>query len=170
MEIIKAAQDWAKGEIFSAIIFMLFGLVYLFAAFGCWQWGTTPLARALVVPILIAGGLLLSAGIGFYFSNKARLADFEPAYKTNPTELINSEIERTSQTIKTYENVALKVFPAIILLAGIIAIFVSTPIWRAICIAIIAFLAVLVLLDSQALKRMKTFNQQLEIVKKELVN
>jgi len=152
-----------KAEIVSSIFFMLFGVVYLLAALGFWQWGNSPLTKALVIPILIAGGLLLSAGVSFYLSNKSRLTSFETSYKATPSALIQAEIERTAQTMKTYENIALKVFPAIIVIAALLSIFISTPIIRAICIAIIAFLSVLVILDSQALKRIKTYHQQLEL-------
>jgi len=166
MEIVKAANEWAKAEIGSSFFFMLFGVAYLLVALGFWQWGSSALAKALVLPILIAGGLLLAAGIGFFVSNKSKLASFETSYKTNPSELIASEIERTGKTIKTYENVALKVFPAIIIIAALISFFISNLTVRAICIAVIAFLSVLVILDSQALKRMKPYHQQLLSVEK----
>jgi len=168
MDILKAASDWAKAEIVSALFFIFFGVVYLFAAFFFSKRGTTALTDALVIPIMVAGALLLIAGLSFYFSNKSKLTNFEKAYKTNPSAFIESEIERTAQTIKTYENVALKVFPAIIAVAALVSVFISSPIVRAICMAIIAFLIVLVLLDSQALKRIKTYNQQLEVVGQDL--
>jgi len=164
MEIIKTATEFAKAEIVSSIIFMFFGITYLLGSLGLWKFGQTSFTKALVIPILIAGVLLLCAGISFYLSNKSRIDNFEIEYKKNPNELINSEIVRTASTIKTYETVALKVFPIIIIIAGIIFWFTSNPIVRAICIALIAFLFVLVLLDSQALKRMKAYNQQLELV------
>lgn len=165
MDIITAANQWARAELVSAIFFILFGLAWLFVSFACWQWGSTALTKALIIPMLLAGLLLAGAGIGFYVSNNAKLKSFESDYKNNPSELITSEIERTEQTIKTYQNVALKVFPAIIVIALLVCLFVSYPLVRAICIGIIAFLAVLVLLDSQALKRMKVYNQHLQIEK-----
>lgn len=170
MEIITAANSWAKAEITSSIFFMIFGVVYLLVAFGFRQMGATPMIKALIIPMLVAGGLLLFAGMSFYFSNKAKLTSFKTDYKANPSAMIKSEIASTAKTIKTYENVALKVFPAIVLAAALIAIFISNPMVRAICIGIIAFLSVLVLLDSQALKRMKTYHQQLELVQADLRN
>ncbi len=170
MDILNAATNWAKAEIVSSFFFMFFGIVYLLATISFWKWGNTPLMKALVIPMLIAGGLLLGAGISFYLSNKARLTTFETAYKTNPSTLIKSEIERTGQTIKTYENVALKVFPAIILVAILVCIFISNPVVRAISIAIIAFLSVLILLDSQALKRTQTYHQHLVSVERDFKN
>lgn len=163
MELLNAAIHWAKAEITSSIFFILFGLVYLVAAIACWKFGNTPLFKALIIPMLIAGGLLLGAGVSFYLGNKSKLSSFEIDYITNPSAFIKSEITSTAQTIKTYENVALKVFPLIILTATFIVIFISIPLVRAICIAIIAFLSVLVLLDSQALKRIKTYHQQLKL-------
>lgn len=162
MEIIKAANTWAKAEIASSYGFMLFGLIYLLVSIAFWQLAKTPLTKALIIPLSIAGGLLFSAGISFYSSNKSRLTSFKTEYEANPSALVASEIDRTKKTITTYENVALKVFPAIILVAALVAIFISAPIVRGICIGIIAFLSVLVALDSQALKRTKVYHQQLE--------
>lgn len=170
MKIVKAANDWARAEIVSAIFFMLFGLSYLLASIGFWQLGDSPLMKALIIPIMIAGGLLFSAGISFYFSNKSRLRTFEIEYKANSSALIKSEIERTEKTINTYKNVALKVFPVIIVVAALVLIFIPNPLVRAISIAVIAFFVVIVLLDSQALKRIKTYHQQLELVEEKLKN
>lgn len=170
MDILKAASDWAKAEVVSSAFFMFFGFAYLLAALCFWQMGNTPLTKALIIPTLIVGGLLLIAGIGFYISNKSRLKSFETAYKANPSDWIKSEITRTEQTIKTYENVALKVFPVIVILAALLSVFMSAPIVRAIGIAIIAFLSAIILLDSQALKRMKSYHQQLELAAAELMN
>lgn len=168
MEIIKAATEWAKAEIVSSIFFMLFGLAYTLGSLGFWKFGNTPLTKALFIPLLIAGGLLLSAGISFYLSNKSILANFEKEYNENAAALIDSEINRTKSTMKSYENIALKVFPAIIIIMVIVFILISNPMIRAFSVSIIAFLFVLVLLDSQALKRIKTYHHQLEIVKEQL--
>jgi len=167
MEIVKVATEWTKAEIVSSIIFMLFGLSYMLGSVGLWKFGQTPLTKSLILPLLIAGVLLLSAGISFYLSNKSRIANFENEYKANPSTLINSEFSRTASTIKTYETIALKVFPVIILVAALVSWFISNPIVRAISIAIIAFLFVLVLLDSQALKRIKAYHQQLKLERTE---
>ncbi len=170
MEIISAANHWAKGEITSSIFFMLFGVTYLLIAFYFKQMGTAALHKSLFIPMLVAGGLLLMAGISFYFSNKSKLANFEKDFTANPTAMIQAEIASTNKTIKTYQNVALKVFPAIILVTALIAIFVSNTSIRAICIGVVAFLFVLVLLDSQALKRMNTYNQHLVTAERAVKN
>ncbi len=170
MEIITAANNWAKAEIISSIFFMLFGIVYLLIAIYIRQLGTTPLTKALIIPLMVAGGLLFLAGISFYLSNKSKLASFEKKYNADPAAMLQAEMATTTKTIKTYENVAIKVFPALIVIAALLAILVSDPMVRAICISVIAFLFVLVLLDSQALKRMKTYHQQIELAQENLNN
>lgn len=170
MEILNEATRWAKAEIVSATYFMMFGIVYLFAAIGFWQLGSSSLTKALIIPILVAGGLLLGAGVSFYRSNQNKLKSFETEFTTNPSAIIKSEMARTTSTMKTYENVALKVFPLVILVAALLAVFMSNPTFKAICIGIIAFLAVLVLLDSQALKRIKSYHYQLELADEKFRN
>lgn len=165
-----AANDWAKAEMVSSIFFMLFGLSYILASIGFWQFGNTQLSKALIFPVLIAGALLFSAGISFYLSSKSMQTTFETEYTANPSALIKSEIERTKKTMSTYKNVALKVFPAIVVLAFCVSILISNPLVRAISNAVIAFLVVLIVLDSQALNRMKTYNQKLELVEKDIEN
>jgi len=149
---------------------MLFGFCYLLASVGFWKFGNTPLTKALTIPIMVAGGLLLGAGISFYLSNKSKLRTFETEYNLNPSSLISSELERTEKTMNTYKNVALKVFPAIVLVAALVVVFTANPIVRAISIGVIAFLSVLILLDSQALKRMKTYHQKLKLVESQARN
>ncbi len=167
MDIVKAATKWAKAEIVSAQIFMFFGVLFLLSSAGFWQLGKTELAQALIYPMLGAGALLVAAGLGFYSSNRTRLANFEPDYKANSETFIESEIDRTKRTIKSYENIAFKVFPAIIVVAALLIFFIDSPFWRAVNIAVIGFFAVLILLDSRAHGRTKVYHEQLKSVKKE---
>ncbi|MEL6721027.1 MAG: hypothetical protein AAFO82_00415 [Bacteroidota bacterium] len=170
MNIVKAASDWAKAEIFSAQIFIFCGVLFLLGSTAFWQLGKTVLTNALIFPVLVAGVLLLAAGLGFYFSNKTRLSNFESDFKANPATFIESEIERTEKTIDSYENVAFKVFPAIIVLAVLLLIFIDRPIWRAINIVIIGFFVVTILLDSKAHSSIKVYREQLKVVEKDLNN
>ena len=89
MEIIKFATDWAKAEVFSARFFILFGLLFLAASYGFRQLGKTEMAKAYIVPSLVAGLLILAFGVGIFFANKSRISSFKEAYKNNPTECGN---------------------------------------------------------------------------------
>lgn len=169
MEIVKAATIWTKAEIVSSMWFMFFGVVNILVAIGFWKFGNVEILKALILPLLIVGGLLLGAGISFYLSNSSRLSNIEKDYHNDISAWINSEFEKTESTIRTYENVALKIFPGIILVALLIIVFVAHIKVRAICIAIMVFLLTLVLLDSRALKRIKTYHKQLELVQLDLL-
>lgn len=170
MEIIKAATKWTKAEMVSALFFMGFGIVYLSIAIYFWQFGEREFTKALFIPMLISGGLLLSAGLSFYLSSRSLLKRFESEYKADPNTLIQSEIVRAEKTIKSYENVALKFFPLVLVVAILLYIVISSTLIKAICIGIIVFLSAIILLDSQALKRMKTYYQELKLEEKELSN
>lgn len=161
MDIIKAATDWTKAEIFSAQFFIFFGILFLLASLGFWQWGKTEVAKAYIFPVLVAGALLLAAGCSFYFTNRAKLQTIDTDYQSNPTLFVQSELERSQKTIDSYDNVAFKVFPIIVLIACLLVIFFSHPLLRAICITIMAFMVILFIIDSNANARMKIYKSQL---------
>ena len=73
MDILKAATDWAKDELISTPFFILAGAVFLMCSLGFWQVGKTDLARAYIIPTLVAGSLLVIIGLGLFFTNKARI-------------------------------------------------------------------------------------------------
>ena len=166
MELLKFTIEWTKDEIFSSKIFILFGILFISASIGFWQLGKTEIAKAFIYPILIAGILLLMAGFGFYFSNKSRLSNIESNYSANPSAFVASEIVKTEKIMNSYENIAFKIFPAIIAVAAFLIISTDKAILRAICITIIAFLTVLLVLDVNANARIKNYHKELKQIKK----
>lgn len=70
MEILKISTDWAKDEVFSSKIFILFGMLFLLAAIGYWQLGKTTTAKAFVLPLFVASLLILAGGVGLFITNK----------------------------------------------------------------------------------------------------
>ncbi|WP_038030041.1 hypothetical protein [Thermonema rossianum] len=161
MEIIKTSIEWARNEVFSSAFFILFGALFLSASAGFWQLGKTDLAKAYVVPTLIAGTLLLVIGIGLVFSNQRRLATFEEAYRQNPVAFVESEIVRTEKTIKEYQNVVFTAIPIIIIVAALCIIFINGATWRASMIITIAMMSVILIIDSNAKQRMEAYHQKL---------
>ena len=117
MDIFKASTDWAKAEVFSTTFFILIGVLFVLATVGFWQLGKTEMAKAFVIPTLVAGALLLTIGLGLFFTNKSRLASFPTAYNTDTSAFVQSEITRAEKTIAEYQNV-FKVIPLIIVVAA----------------------------------------------------
>ena len=166
MDILKTSTDWAKAELFSTPFFILFGLVFISASIGFWQLGKTDIARAHIIPTLVAGILLLTIGLGLFFTNKSRITEFESAYNKDASAFVESEITRTESTLKEYRTVVFKAIPIIIIIAALLIIFINTPTWRAISITTIAMLIIILLVDGNAYGRIETYNKQLELVKK----
>ena len=166
MDILKTATDWAKAELFSTPFFILFGVALMVASLGFWQLGKTDIARAYIIPTLVAGVLLLTIGIGLYFNNKSRISEFETAYNKDASAFVHSELNRAESTLKEYRTVVFKAIPIIIIVAALLIIFVNTPTWRAISITTIAMLIVILLVDGTAHARIEAYKNQLELVNK----
>lgn len=161
MEILKLATDWAKSEVFSTRFFIFFAILFLMASIGFWQLGKTELAKAYIVPTLVAGILLMTIGIGLFYTNKTRITNFKTAYNSDASAFMESEITRTERTLKEY-TVVFKVIPIIIILAALLIIFINTPTWRAIGVTTIAMMIVILLVDGTAHARIEAYNTQLE--------
>ncbi|MGB6151737.1 MAG: hypothetical protein WBG48_07080 [Pricia sp.] len=161
MDILKAATDWARAELFSTPFFILFGIVFMAASLGFWQLGKTDMAKAYIIPTLVAGALLTIIGIGLFFTNKSRITQIETAYNTDASAFVASEIERAESTLKEYKNVVFTAVPLIIAACALIILFVNTPIWRASMITTIAMLTVILLVDGTAHARIDAYHKQL---------
>jgi len=120
MDILKAATDWAKAELVSTPFFVLAGVVFLAISLGFWQVGKTDLAKAYIIPTLVAGALLVIIGLGLFFTNKNRITQFETAYNTDAPAFIASEIERSEATLKEYKNVVFTGIPIIIVICALV--------------------------------------------------
>jgi ABC-2 type transport system permease protein len=155
------STDWANAEVFSSKIILLISLLFFLAALGFWQLGKTAIAKAFVWPLLVAGVLIIAISAGLYFSNKPRILSFETAYKNNPGEFIQSEIARTAKSQKDLDTIVFKVLPLIIIVAALLIMVVSTPVWRAIGITIIVLMSCLMFIDSNTAARNTNYHQQL---------
>ena len=168
MDILKAATDWAKAELFSTPFFMLFGMAFLVASIGFWQLGKTEMARAYMIPTLVAGCLLLIIGLGLFFTNRSRITQFEKAYHTDAAAFVDAEMERAQATLKEYDTIVFTAIPIIIMACALVLLLVSSPIWRASMITTIAMLVVILLVDGTAHARIDGYNKQLQLAAKEM--
>lgn len=164
MGILKTATDWAKAEVFSASFFILFGVMFVLASIGFWQLGKTDIAKAYIIPTLVAGLLLMTIGVGLFFTNKARINEFTTAYNRDASAFVKSEIVRADRTLNEYKTIVFKAIPLIIIVAALLIIFINIPIWRTISITTIAMLIVILLIDGTAHARIKAYKEQLVLV------
>ena len=95
MDTLSAATDWARAEVFSARFFILAGVAFVLGATGFWRLGRTDVARAYVVPTLVAGVLLLIVGIGIYYANAMRVDSFRSDFEADAPAFVAAELART---------------------------------------------------------------------------
>lgn len=162
MEVLKLATEWAKAEVFSTRFFVFFAIGFLIASVGFWQLGKTDLAKAYIIPTLVAGLMLMTIGIGLFYTNKSRITQFEKAFYSDATAFYQSEIERSESTLKEY-TVVFKVIPILIIMAAVLILFVNTPTWRAISITTIAMLITILFIDGTAHSRMDSYHTELKV-------
>ena len=169
MDLLKTAIDWAKAEVFSSMFFILFGVVFLISTIGFWQLGKTELAKAFVIPTIVAGILLLIIGLGLVYSNKSRIASFPTAYESDASAFLQSEIDRTEKTMAGFNNV-FRVIPIIIMIAALLIFFIDKPIWRAAGMTPIAMMIIIMMVDTNSNARLDAYKKQLELVETDLKN
>ncbi|MEN8858168.1 MAG: hypothetical protein ABF260_08915 [Flavobacteriaceae bacterium] len=163
MELLKLATEWAKSEVFSTRFFIIFAIVFLIASIGFWQLGKTDVAKAYIIPTLVAGILLLIIGIGLNYTNIQRVKQFETDFNTDSSAFHQSEIERSESTLKEY-SVVFKVIPISIMVAALLILFVNTPTWRAISVTTITMLIVILIIDGTAHSRIENYHTELKLV------
>ena len=156
MDIVKTATDWTSAEMRSSGFFVL-------ASIGFSQMGRTDVARAYVVPMPLAGGLLAILGVGLFLSNEARLATVPAAYATDETGLLAAEIAHVEKVANDDRIAVFRVFPVIAALCALLIPFVDTPLLRASLITAVAMLTVILVVDTNADARLQAYAAQLAL-------
>ena len=163
MDILKTATDWTRAEVFSSAFFVLFALAFFLSSLGFWQMGRTDVARAYVVPMLVAGGLLLVLGGGLFVQSQVKLVGLVAAYDANASGFIASEIARTERALSNYRIAVVYLFPAIIAACAMLIPFLASPVWRASLITTIAMLAIVLVIDTNANARLEAYWERLAL-------
>lgn len=161
MNILKIATDWAKAELVSTPFFVVFGIFFMAASIGFWQWGKTDFARAYIIPTLVAGALLTIIGLGLFFTNKARITQFEVDYNANAAAFVKAEITRAENTLKEYNTVVFTAIPLIIVVCALVILLVKSNIWRASMITTIGMLIIILFIDGIAYARINNYHKEL---------
>lgn len=162
IDILKTALDWAKAEMVSSVFFAAFGIGFLIASYGFWQFGKTDTAKAYVIPLIVTGTLLVILGVGLVIANQIRLGQFPVSYTADAADFLAMEIARSEKTIAGYGNAIFKFIPAIIIICAGLLMVMKTPIWHASAVAVIAMMAVILLVDTNASVRMESYLADLQ--------
>lgn len=161
MDILKTATDWTRADVMSSWVFVLFGLAFVAASFGFWQLGRTEMARAYVIPGLVAGVLLLVLGGGLLYGAQKTLAGLEPAFTSDARAFVAAEMARVDKTLADYSFAVFKVMPLIVAVSAILMMVLHGPGWRAGLITTMLFIGVIMLVDTNANARLQAYKGQL---------
>lgn len=91
MSLLDSASQWAKGEIFEANLMAFAGLGLVVLAWVFPRFGETPAARAMWIPLLVVGLLLLVAGVAGHITNQIRLGEFAAQFADDPAAFAQAE-------------------------------------------------------------------------------
>ena len=160
--IIKTALDWSRAEIMSSTLFAACGVLFLTASFCFQQFGKADMSRAYIIPLLVTGLLLMILGIGLIVPNYLRLSSFPDAFQADAAIFIADELARVDKTMNEYNKALFVMFPAIIMACAVILMIMRTHIWQASAISVIAMIAILLIIDSNANARLGTYKVELE--------
>lgn len=162
MDFIQHTLNWTRGEILESSIFGLFGLTCLFISAAFWKFGSTPGARALIIPLLVIGLLYAAVGSFGIYNNTQRLTKFTEAHEADPEGFLQREKDRVEGFMKWY----FYTFGTgtIMILGGLgIFLFVGGPRPRGIGLALILMGLSFLCIDFFSEERAVTYQQ--EIVK-----
>lgn len=138
MEFIQNTISWIKGELLEASIILAFGTATILAGIFFYKLGSTPNAKALLLPFLIIGLIYASIGAGMLVSNKNRMATYPQAYQQNKQTFIAAEKKRVEDFQYGYtvsKIVASICFPLTLLIFW----YTKSPVWQGIGIGLSYF-------------------------------
>lgn len=133
-----ATQQWIKGELLEGIIVALFGILTIGMAVALWQYGKSPAARSLVIPVLLCGMAYTGIGLSLYLNNRGAEARYEQTFRANPTEFAVKEKSRVEGF--GYMYVISKTVATVAFLSTLLIFWFSTsPTWQGIGIGLSLF-------------------------------
>lgn len=160
MNFIEHAINWCTGEIFEGKMIALFGIAVVAASTAFWKTGTTPFAKAIVVPLLVVGLLSISAGSFMVINNNKRIVAYKAAYQENPTAFVQSEKKRTDDFIKWYPY-TMYIMSAIILVGIAGYLFFGGAWGRGIGLALILFGFSVLVIDHFSEERAEVYHHHI---------
>lgn len=107
MDLIRYSIGWVRGEIVEMTLIAVAGAVLVAAGVAFSRLGATPLARALLVPLVALGVFYGAIGVAGYVTNQRRIPAFEAAYREDPAAFARAEKARVEgfQYMYTITNV-----------------------------------------------------------------
>ena len=136
MTALDHALNWIDGELVSGGALIAFGLLLVGCGGLLWRYGESTAARAMVLPLVVMGGLITVLSAVGTLNNVRRIAEFREAYVVDPSVFVEEEIARVQGFMSWY--VYTFVGASILIVAGLAAFLIAgAPMWKGIGLAMI---------------------------------
>jgi len=159
MEFIEHTIAWCKGEVFEGRIILFTGILIIVSAFLFYKMGTTPYAKAIVLPLLVLGVFYSATGLAMNFSNEKRIEQFSKEYEVNKKEFIKEEKQRVENFSNWY--IYTRISMSIIIAAGIVMYFIGGTTLTSIALVLMILGFSGFALDHFSQERAKTYYEQI---------
>lgn len=136
MTALDYAVKWINGELLAGAAVIALGLALVGCSGLFWKFGASSASRAMVVPLLVLGGVLvLLAGVTEFGAFK-RLAAFREAFAVDPAAFVAQETARVQDFMSWY--LYLSIGGSVLLVGGLGAfLLVASDTVRAVGLAVI---------------------------------
>ncbi len=94
MDFVRHSIHWVRGEILEMTLVAVAGLAVAAIGLAFGRLGATPLARSLLVPLVVLGLLFAAIGASGYFASQRRIPAFEAAYRADAAAFVRTEKAR----------------------------------------------------------------------------
>jgi peptidoglycan/LPS O-acetylase OafA/YrhL len=94
--------EWYKGEAFESILTAGFGILLLIFAILVWILGTTPGAKAMVIPLIVIGCIIAGPGISNTLSIRKSITHYEQFEPDDENAFVISEKSRVERFDSLY--------------------------------------------------------------------
>lgn len=129
MDFFAHTTNWIKGELFESKLILAFGITSAMLGFLFWKIGTTPNAKAMLLPLVIVGGIYSAIGSNMLISNQKRLHGMKQSYEQNESNFIQREKKRVESF--QYQYVISKAVATIFFIATVLIFwFTKSPVWQ----------------------------------------
>lgn len=136
MTALDHALKWINGELVAGGAVIAFGLLLVGCSGLLWRFGESSAARAMVLPLLVTGGVIAVLSAVAAFNNVLRIAEFRQAYAVDPAAFVEREIARVQGFMSWYLYTF--VGASMLIVGGLAAFLIAgVPMWKAIGLAMI---------------------------------
>ncbi|MBU3820975.1 hypothetical protein KO566_02795 [Flavobacteriaceae bacterium XHP0103] len=138
MDFYQNTNNWIKGELFESKLIIAFGVLTVIISVLLWKMGNTPNAKALLLPLIITGGIYTAIGGNILYSNQKSMTEMQLNSQENQTEFVQNEKKRVEDFQYQY-NISKAVATVFFIATILIFWLTKSPTWQGIGIGLSLF-------------------------------